>query len=176
MAAIIGTVIAYMGLEDPAPANGETWMICDGRKLPRYYIDKQGNQQPTPLFALIQETYGSGDNSSTYNIPDLQGRFIRGLDFSASANPNSTGRDPDLQLRTAMNGGGNTGANVGSVQADTFGTHQHSISDGVLVDVYDDDQAYAPDPTQPSWGTSDVNGDAETRPANAYVNFLIRIS
>lgn len=32
------------------------------------------------LFAVIGTTYGVGDNSTTFNVPDLRGEFVRGWD------------------------------------------------------------------------------------------------
>lgn len=32
------------------------------------------------LFAVIGTTYGAGDGATTFNLPDLRGEFVRGLD------------------------------------------------------------------------------------------------
>lgn len=37
------------------------------------------------LFAVIGTTFGSGDGSTTFNLPDLRGEFIRGLDDGRGA-------------------------------------------------------------------------------------------
>ena len=37
------------------------------------------------LFAVIGTTYGEGDGSTTFKIPDLQGAFIRGLGGNSAA-------------------------------------------------------------------------------------------
>lgn len=48
------------------------WLECDGAELSRHeYPD---------LFDAIGETYGAGDGSTTFLIPDLRGEFVRGLD------------------------------------------------------------------------------------------------
>lgn len=59
------------------------------------------------LFAAIGTTFGVGDGSSTFNLPDLRGEFIRGLD---------DGRGVD---------GGRT---IGSAQADMLEAHTHMDS------------------------------------------------
>ena len=42
------------------------WLICDGAAVSRTtYAD---------LFAVIGTTYGAGDSSTTFNLPDFQGR------------------------------------------------------------------------------------------------------
>lgn len=50
----------------------EGWLICNGQAVSRtLYSD---------LFAAIGVVYGSGDGNTTFNLPDLRGEFIRGLD------------------------------------------------------------------------------------------------
>lgn len=59
------------------------------------------------LFAVVGTTYGSGDGSTTFNLPDLRGEFIRGWD---------DGRGVD------------TGRVFGSAQSDQMQAHQHNGS------------------------------------------------
>jgi len=48
------------------------WLIADGTAILRTeYAD---------LFAAIGTQYGTGDDSTTFNLPDLRGEFIRGFD------------------------------------------------------------------------------------------------
>ena len=65
----IGAITSYAG--DTAPVN---WLICDGRAISRItYAD---------LFDAIGTTYGVGDGSTTFNLPNLKGRVVTGLDLS----------------------------------------------------------------------------------------------
>lgn len=48
------------------------WLYCDGRPVSRTGYSR--------LFAAIGTTYGAGDGSNTFNLPDLRGEFIRGWD------------------------------------------------------------------------------------------------
>ncbi len=98
------------------------WLVCDGTAVSRTTY--------AALFAAIGIAWGYGDNSTTFNLPDLRGRFLRGKDGGIA-------RDPDRASRTACNTGGNTGDNIGSVQPDQYtshnhggGNHNHSASDG----------------------------------------------
>lgn len=51
-----------------APAN---WLLCDGTAVSRTtYAD---------LFAAIGTTFGVGDGSTTFNVPDFRGIFPRGI-------------------------------------------------------------------------------------------------
>lgn len=62
-----GTVNMFAGASAP---NG--WLLCDGSAVSREtYAD---------LFAVIGTTYGSGDGSTTFNLPNLKGRVPVGLD------------------------------------------------------------------------------------------------
>jgi len=76
-----GVVIPYAGLSAPSG-----FLICDGSLISRTTYAN--------LFGLIGEFYGEGDLSTTFAIPDMQGRFIRGLD-------NGAGRDPDALSRSS---------------------------------------------------------------------------
>ena len=59
------------------------------------------------LFAIIGVQYGAGNGSSTFNLPDLRGEFVRGFD---------NGRGAD------------SGRNIGSAQSAANADHNHSIS------------------------------------------------
>ena len=71
------------------------------------------------LFAVLGTTFGVGDGSSTFNLPDARGEFIRGW-AHGSAN------DPDRAARTNR-GDGTTGDVVGSKQLDQFQGHKYSV-------------------------------------------------
>jgi hypothetical protein len=107
-----GCVLPYAGTTAP-----EGWLLCDGSAVSR--TDYAG------LFAVLGSTHGQGDGSTTFHIPDLRGRFVRGVDGAAN-------RDPDKATRTAANTGGNTGNNVGSVQDDAVESHGHTSSIGYV--------------------------------------------
>ncbi len=62
----IGTITPYGGITAP---NG--WLICNGAAVSRTTYSE--------LFAAIGITYGSGDGSTTFNLPDLQGKTAFGL-------------------------------------------------------------------------------------------------
>ena len=61
----IGGMIEYGG--DTAPTG---WMICDGTAISRTTYAN--------LYAVIGTKYGVGDNSTTFNIPDLRDKFSIG--------------------------------------------------------------------------------------------------
>ena len=59
------------------------------------------------LFAAIGETYGAGDGSTTFLVPDLRGEFMRGWDDSR---------------------GVDGGRGFGSAQADQMESHSHTYN------------------------------------------------
>jgi phage-related tail fiber protein len=65
------------------------------------------------LFAAIGTAYGSGNGSTTFNVPDLRGEFVRGWD---------DGRGVD------------SGRAFGSTQADSLRSHTHELSAGTASD------------------------------------------
>lgn len=58
----VGVIEAFAGVNAPAG-----WLFCDGSAISR-------TQYPE-LFSALSTTYGSGDGSTTFNIPDLRGRM-----------------------------------------------------------------------------------------------------
>ena len=53
-------------------APNANWLVCDGRAVSRTGYAN--------LFAAIGTTWGAGNGSSTFNLPDLRGVFLRGWD------------------------------------------------------------------------------------------------
>jgi microcystin-dependent protein len=163
----IGAVMAFALTAEPVG-----YLLCDGRAVSRVtYSD---------LFSKIGVSHGSGDGSTTFNIPDYRGRFLRGVD-------GATNRDPNKASRTAMNTGGNTGNNVGSVQADSSNTLvQVDSSKFGGTGAYNGGTISIP--SDGSWSgyvesgrdngqrqnMAFRNSGSETKPKNAYVNYFIR--
>jgi hypothetical protein len=154
----IGTIMAYGG--DTANATlaqelaKQGWLPCNGGIVSR--------QEYGELFGAIQTAFGT-DNAATFRLPDLRGRFPRGVDQNA-------GRDPDRGGRGASAGGGNGGDRVGSVQDDMFGRHTHGYDQfpnsrgGIASGNY----------WQGGRVQTDAAGGNETRPKNLYVNWIIK--
>jgi microcystin-dependent protein len=114
----IGTVTAFAGPLNKIPSN---WLVCDGRKLSRT------DSRYRSLFAAIGDTWG-GDDTSFY-LPDLSGRFLRGVDKDGSGTASDPARDPDRDGRSAAQPSaatpGNAGNEVGSLQVDALQNHRH---------------------------------------------------
>ena len=104
-----GAILAFGGSAAP-----DGWLICDGSSVSR--------TQYASLFAAVGVAHGSGDGATTFNLPDYQGRFLRGVDHGS-------GRDPNASARTAAHPGGNVGDEVGSIEGDAYSMHTHPVTD-----------------------------------------------
>ena len=65
----IGTILPFSGDDESVPTG---WTVCDGKALSRTGYPE--------LFELIGTTYGSGNGTSTFNIPNLKGKTPVGQD------------------------------------------------------------------------------------------------
>lgn len=166
---IAGTITMYGGIVAPTG-----YLLCDGSAISRTTY--------APLFVAIGTNYGVGDGSTTFNIPDLRGIFPRGVNAGS-------GNDPNAGSRTATNGG-NAGDNVGSFQTNATAKNGLSLSDPGHLHSITTFSAGSPGigtsatATTLTAATAATNsavtgitlstGDAETRPINVYVNFIIK--
>lgn len=133
----IGSIVSYAGATAPSG-----YLICNGALVSRTtYAD---------LFAAIGTTYGAGDGSTTFKLPDLRGEFIRGLD---------NGRGVD------------SGRALGSWQVDLFKSHTHTITNVIMLGG-----GYMPysNIAGPQTGTTNATGGVETRPRNVAMNYIIK--
>lgn len=55
----------------PTATAPSQWLICDGSAVSRNLF--------AALFAVLGTTYGAGDGSTTFNVPNLAGRLPRGV-------------------------------------------------------------------------------------------------
>lgn len=103
----VGTIIAFGGSTVPTG-----WLACDGASVSSSNYPK--------LFAAIGTSWGDGSTWGTgdFNLPDMRGLFLRGLDAGAL-------RDQDRLARTAFKTGGASGDAVGSYQGSGIQSHAH---------------------------------------------------
>lgn len=144
------------------------------------------------LYAVFGDAFGEGNGTTTFNLPDCRGYFVRGFD-------NTAGNDPNSGTRTAMATGGNTGDAIGSIQADATALPTNSFSTGTNIGDHTHGVSIAsaaggsavfPAPGNGADSGSDSTtttvssnhshnvtggGDSETRPLNFYMNCIIKI-
>ena len=109
-----GALMPYAGTSAPTG-----FLLCDGSAVSRSTY--------ATLFSAISTTYGSGDGSSTFNLPDLRGRVIAGQDDMGGASANR------LTNQTGGLNGDDLGATGGSethtLTTAQLASHTHSFSD-----------------------------------------------
>lgn len=96
-----GVVLPFAGSAAPTG-----WLLCDGSAVSRTTY--------AALFTAISTTYGSGNGSTTFNLPDLGGRVPAGKEATAT------------RLTTA--GSGVNGATLGA----TGGAETHTLTIGQM--------------------------------------------
>ena len=82
-----GSYIQFAGSQAP-----DGFLVCNGGEISRTTYSE--------LFAVIGTTYGSGDGSTTFNLPNLTDRFLQGSTTSGTVKnaglPNITGGFGDI--------------------------------------------------------------------------------
>lgn len=104
----VGAIVDFAG--SVAPAN---YLLCYGQAVSR--------SEYAELFAAIGVTYGIGNGSTTFNLPDCRGRVSAGKDDMGGASAD--------RLTSPVNGdalGGVGGAQSISLTADQMPIHTHS--------------------------------------------------
>ena len=109
-------------------------MLCYGQAVSRTtYAD---------LFTAIGTTYGSGDGSTTFNVPDLRGRAVAGQDDMGGTSANRlTNQSGGLNGDTL---GATGGAETHTLTTAQIPSHSHSMGSNSRVQVgLDNGTAYA---------------------------------
>lgn len=146
------------------------------RVVPNGYLECNGNTVSrtvySDLFSKIGTTFGNGDGSTTFNLPDLRGEFIRGFD-------SGRGIDPSRQFASS--------------QSESFKAHNHkngvaddSYGSGASANVYGETMIDIPGMaegrnqtstgglTNTRQGFTSTDGGVETRPRNIALVYVIK--
>ena len=120
-----GTVSDFAGANAPAG-----WLLCYGQAVSRSTY--------AALFLAIGTTYGAGNGSSTFNLPDLRGRVSAGQDDMGGTSANRL-TSPINGDNLGASGGSQSTTDVpahthgaGTLAADSAGAHRHSAN-GVRI-------------------------------------------
>ncbi len=153
----IGTVVMYGGATAPIG-----WVLCDGTAYSRTVLY-------AALFAVVSTTYGIGDGSTTFNVPDARGVFIRGAGSQTINTRTKTGTRGTTQ-EDALQGHRHNFLVNQVTFAGTDGANLNSSSSG---SVKNGTGALVVDPiTDGSHGTPRI--DSETYPSNITLSYIIR--
>ena len=158
-AAPAGTVAYIAGSAAPAG-----WLKANGAEVSRTTY--------APLFAAIGTRYGAGNGTSTFNLPDLRGEFVRGWD-------DSRGVDAGRALGSSQRGTiamPRDDAGVDNVFA--FGSHVNLHGDTINIADYglDGNSAFYMISNRNSAAISSINAAGiVTRPRNVALLAIIKI-
>ncbi len=89
------------------------WLICDGSAVSRTTY--------ATLFTAISTTYGVGDNSTTFNLPDGVGRVLIGAGTGTAT------------AATAHARGDESGDETHTLTTQELATHAHAVANGTGV-------------------------------------------
>jgi microcystin-dependent protein len=152
-----GSVMMYAGSSAPTG-----YLLCDGSAVSRTTY--------SALFTVIGSTYGSGDGSTTFNLPNTQGVFVRGAGsqtISSIVHTGTRGTTENDQFQGHFHSISNTYSLVTS-GAGAGSNAQAGNSGSVVINP----QTIGSPTSDGSNGTP-RNG-LETRPANISMNYIIK--
>lgn len=116
----IGTIDMYGGASAPTG-----WLLCDGTAVNRTtYVD---------LFGVIGTSYGTGDGSTTFNLPDMRGRVPAGVGTGSGGGTSGTGLPSGGSALTAVS----RGTWKGTENAVNI-SHTHTLTDPGHLHTYTD--------------------------------------
>ena len=115
---IPGIIQMYAGSSAPSG-----WLICNGQAVSRTTY--------AALFAVIGTTYGAGNGSTTFNIPNLVNKTVRGAETVGSTGGSDTVTLSTENLPTHSH-------DAGTLATESAGAHRHSLNgaDGGLDLTY----------------------------------------
>ena len=122
----VGTILMWAGSSSSIPSG---YLLCDGSAISRSYYSS--------LFTAIGTINGSGDGSSTFNIPDLTDKFVVGATAGSGdttypgISPGSTGGSANAVLPShthSQTGGGTDDDGGSNVPGGTSGGTLTNIS------------------------------------------------
>lgn len=163
----VGSIIIWAGDQQDLPEN---WRVCNGKSLKK--------TDYATLYGVLGENWvkDEGYNRDFFNIPDLRGVFLRGVNDQRT----DGFRDPETNSRTRLKGDSTLSPDQpGSFQLGSVQNHSHALTAGggssgprkaIAIDSSVND---AHDLGKPPYTAS--TGSAETRPVNAYVYFAIKV-
>jgi len=115
-----GAIMDYSSTTLPNSTNFGEWLFCNGQAISRTTY--------AALFAIIGTTFGIGDGSTTFNVPDTRKRVRVGYNSGSVSSPTNV----TTGLEENYGALGNTGGEVAhDLTVTELPTHVHSLENGV---------------------------------------------
>lgn len=145
---LIGEIIEYAGESIPGG-----YLVCDGSAVSR--------TEYSELFDVIGILYGSGDGSTTFNLPDLRGRVVTGLS-TTNSNFNVLGKTGGEETHT--------------LTISEMPSHNHEFAGGYGSGSVLEKYSYGNVNTASTYGVGSTGGGQAHNNLQPYItiNYLIR--
>lgn len=150
-----GSIFPFAGIAEP-----EGFLLCNGQEVSRFTYAK--------LYGVLGDTYGAGDGSTTFNLPDFRDRVAQGANNNLGETkeaglPNITGSFSSAinAYRTAsVNAKGAFSGTRGATDANATGTN--AVTDtSIMLDASK---------------VSAIYGNSDTvQPKAICTNFIIKV-
>lgn len=153
-----GVVLPYAGTTEPTG-----WLFCYGQAVSRTtYAD---------LFIALGTTYGAGDGSTTFNLPDMRGRVAAGRDNmggSAASRLTTTVLD-----KTSEGGVGGSQTHTLTAAQSGSPTHNHGSSGGMSANsTHSHTSSYSTAVSSGTAGNSPHGGKVFAGGTSPYENWI----
>ncbi len=176
----VGSVMPFAGMHTNVPAG---WLLCNGQALT--------SAQYPELYSVLGTTWGNGSGgingggANNFNVPDLRGEFMRGADLGRNVdNGRTLGSSQDQATKAPAT------AFTGTTNSTGAHTHTNTAIQTPASIAHDGGDFAASACCGTYYGTITVQsssagdhshtvnitggGDAETRPRNVAMNFIIK--
>ena len=144
-------------------ANHDNWFLCNGQAINRVTYSE--------LFSLIGTKFGAGDGTTTFNLPDYRGKFLRGLGGNSASDIYTTQAE-GLPNATSDGVGSITGHNSGTNEKGALtlkSTGGDNVS-GAGSTWYNNTLSLDLSKSNPIYGASQ-----HVTPINQAVNYFIKV-
>lgn len=157
---VTGAIKLYGGLTAPTG-----YLLCDGTAVDRTTY--------SALFNVISTSFGAGNNTTTFNLPDLRGRFPLGLDNMGGV---TAGRITSASLNgnnaTLLGGAG--GAQTHTLTVPEIPAHTHSYNAGGIANSGQTVNGASSAPTAQTSGSTGGGGAHNNMPPWLALSYIIK--
>ncbi|MEP2979041.1 MAG: phage tail protein [Lentilitoribacter sp.] len=160
----VRTIMAHLAQTDLAVSNNIVGQVAFFAKqdAPEGWLKANGalvsRTSYSQLFSAIGTLFGTGDGSTTFQLPDMRGEFVRGLD---------DGRGVDASRALAVHQSDELKAHEHLLEGPAGHTHGTQFANGAYPTTF----SYIPDSVNSMSAYNDIwrtqeTGGGETRPRN----------